>query len=108
MDAIAASLQRLTKVISSNKQKKSNVSEDVTEKITKNLTLWNTMMSGLGETTNLDISAITEKSEFYASHSGSQSVFSHTQSLNHSKSIFNSNFLVSVKEDARDLLERYS
>lgn len=56
MDTISQSLQRLTKVIQTGKkQNKSNVNDEAADKITKNLTLWNTMMNGLGESTNLDI-----------------------------------------------------
>lgn len=54
------------------------------------------MMTGLGETTNLDVQQITNKSDFYSSRAGSN--FSQTQSLSQ----------IDVKDDARDLLERYS
>ncbi len=57
MEAITQSLTKITKVISqSSKQRKSNVSDDVADKMQKTLSLWNTMMNGLGETTNLNIS----------------------------------------------------
>ncbi len=72
MEVIAQSLGRITKVISqSSKQRKSNVNDDVADKMQKTLSLWNSMMNGLGETTNLNISQLTEKSDFYQSRVGS-------------------------------------
>jgi hypothetical protein len=79
--------------------------------ITKNLGLWNTMMGRLDDATDLNIEEMTQRSDLYSSRAISSFGQSQTTSLAQGKqniSFFNFCCIVSVKDDARDLLDRYS
>jgi len=55
MDSIALSLERVTKMIQNQKSAKLKVREEVTGSITKSMSLWNSMIVGMGERTDLNI-----------------------------------------------------
>ena len=91
MDRIHSSLNKITAVLNSTKSNNMRIRNEVTESMQNSMGLWNSMMMSLGSK---------------AQPSFLQSMNSAAASSPSPFASFSSQ--VSVKEDARDLLEKYS
>jgi len=58
METIAKSLAKITEIISKQNSAKLKVKEEVSGQITKSISLWNSMIIGLGERTDINISTL--------------------------------------------------
>lgn len=97
IDQINNSLMKITQALNSTKADRSSikVKDDVSDTMSRSLNLWNSMMFSLSNRTSFNPNLLQ-----------SQSVSASNTNMMQSQSSFYSQ--VSVKDDARDLLEKYS